>query len=622
MKHRTLKLSHSSMIMALLLVMISLLTAISAYAAPGDLDTEFNSPDGYAVLNLEYTSFANEIAIQDDGKIVVAGTNAETSSMNTILLARYNTDGSLDTTFGGGNGYVTTVIGSNLIINDVAIQSDGYIVVVGTDSVSSYNDAIIARYTSNGVLDTTGFGAPNGYVTLNINTYDVAYGVAIQSNGKIVVGGHTKIIDSYEIFLARINSDGSLDTTFGSGNGYIVEDLSYENEIFDIAIQEDGNIVIAGLKNTSEQYDFLVARFSSTGSLDTTFGSGVGYVITDIGGSSYDDSARSTLIQKDGKILVGGMSIHSSSSVTALARYNTDGSLDTTGFGSPNGYVTLSTGSSTYPGISDMALQADGKIVFAGSTYNSSYSYDMLVGRYNSDGSLDSGDFGFSTDGKLTEDLGSDITAAFGVAIQPKDGKIVVAGGRSDGTYTKLMVARFLVAASETQTIADGDSDTMVDVDIYNDSGSSCDFTVVKNPVPPGDAPANKGEMPVQWKVSSTCSPVNVDLVFHYTDDELANANSVTEVNLISYKYIGGWVNQCSTHTCVVDAGANTVTIQGVTSLSDWTLGDPTTSGNSDPTSVTLKSVSGNAMAKAGMFIAVVGICAGGLALVWRRRRN
>jgi hypothetical protein len=122
-------------------------------------------------------------------------------------------------------------------------------------------------------------------------------------------------------------------------------------------------------------------------------------------------------------------------------------------------------------------------------------------------------------------------------------------------------------------------------VQITNNSGESCDFTVVKHPAPPGGGTPDAGEMPTQWEITTTCSTPNVNLVFSYTDAELANANSVNEANLVTFKHTGGqtWVSQGG----VVDTGANTVTLTGVTSLSSWALGD---SSGDAPTILALSS--------------------------------
>lgn len=624
MKLNTSKRSSQSLLLVFIMVLFGLFTALTAFAAPGDLDTDFNSPNGYNTLDLGlgYSEYGTAVAVQDDGKIIVGGWVYNSGSI-AIVLARYNADGTLDTTgFGSPNGFVTTVIGANPDLVDIAIQSDGKIVVVGSDNASSYGDIIVARYNSDGSLDTTGFGAPNGYVILNFGVRDYGTAVAIQSDGKIVVGGHYTLSGAaYDIVLLRLNTDGSLDTTgFGSPNGYVISNFLGEDQLYDIVIQNDNKIVAVGDTYTSGQADFLVARYETDGNPDTTFSSD-GYVTTDVASATYsEDCFYSVVIQKDGKILAGGKSYNftTNTSVYLLARYSSAGVLDTSGFGSPNGYVSMNPTGSTYDSGRKLVQQADGKIVFVGGGDG------LGLVRFNPDGSLDTGDFGFgSGTGKVVTKFSGELANGESVAIQPKDGKIVVVGQRAGSSWIyDVLVARFLVAASETATIANEDFDTLVDVDIYNHSGQSCDFTVTKYPVPPGGIPADPGEMPVQWDVASTCTTVNVDLDFRYTEDELYYGNNVTESNLTAFKNTSGdtWTDQCSTFACMSNADDNIFSVSGVTSLSSWTLGDPTSTGNTDPTSVNVTSVKGTSLALTGMLVALVGICLGFAALIVRKK--
>lgn len=228
-----------------------------------------------------------------------------------------------------------------------------------------------------------------------------------------------------------------------------------------------------------------------------------------------------------------------------------------------------------------------------------------------------------SPDGYAILDLGY-TSFANEVAIQ-EDGKIVVVEHRAGSTYIyDILVARFLVAITETATIASDDYDNLSDLSIYNHGSSSCDFTVTKYPVPPGGMPADPGEMPMQWDVASTCSTIYVDLDFRYTEDELYYGNNVTEANLVAFKNTGGdtWTNQCGTYSCEQYVDDNIFIIYNVTSLSSWTIGDPTSSGNTAPTSVEVKSVRGSASTQPGMVVALVGISGGILSLVYRKRRS
>jgi uncharacterized delta-60 repeat protein len=382
----------------------------------------------------------NAVAVQADGKIVVAGAAMGTDVYcndwgGCLALARYNTDGSLDTGFGTGGTVITEVgfeDGSEGFA--VVLQPDSKIVVAGS---AIWGGFVLARYNSNGSLDT-GFGW-GGYVTTSFTTFtedNRGYGhaVALQPDGKIVVAGYTN--GSSYIALARYNSDGSLDTGFGDG-GKVMSDFDKCNGVegYAMALQSDGKVLVAGdcepINNNNEA--FLLVRYNSDGSLDTGFGNG-GIVTTDF--SWNEDEGHAVMLQADGKIVVaGGMSTYPNNIDFELARYYSDGSLDA-GFGKSGKVTTDFFGRDDY-GYA-VALQGDGKIVVAGSSGG-----DFALARYNSDGSLDAG---FGTGGKTTTDFGGDDDGGYAVALQT-DGKIVVAGS-SGGDF---VLARY-VALRPTST--------------------------------------------------------------------------------------------------------------------------------------------------------------------------
>ena len=182
--------------------------------------------------------------------------------------------------------------------------------------------------------------------------------------------------------LARYNTDGSLDTTFG-GDGRVINSFSYRDDARAVAVQGDGKIVVVGRAQLGK-YDFLVVRYNADGSLDTTF-DGDGWVTTDFAGSH--DRAYAVTLQTDGKIVVAGSALLGPTiNDFALARYNSDGSLDTSFDG--DGRATTSfhpAGSNDF--AYDVAVQTDGKIVAAGYTWSDGGAFALA--RYNSDGSLD-----------------------------------------------------------------------------------------------------------------------------------------------------------------------------------------------------------------------------------------
>lgn len=310
--------------------------------------------------------YGSAVAIQTDGKIVVAG-YASNGTDHDFAVVRYNTDGSLDTTF-GSDGKVTTDFGYNDMGEGITLQPDGKIVVVGYSEGHSmgilyYGVWAIVRYNTDGSLDTT-FDV-DGKVTTDIGaSIDGAYSVAIQSDGKIVVGGQEDNKVPGDFAVVRYNSDGSVDTTFGV-NGIVDTPIGvgYDLGIGDIMLQSDGKIILTGFAEMSYDYkNFAAVRYSSDGSLDTTF-DGDGKVTTDFGGKH--DYSIGAALQPDGKIVLAGFTDYVAplNYDIAIARYNTNGSLDTT-FNS-DGKVTIDLGS-TSEGIRGVVLQTDGKIVLAG----------------------------------------------------------------------------------------------------------------------------------------------------------------------------------------------------------------------------------------------------------------
>jgi len=274
-------------------------------------------------------------------------------------------------------------------------------------------------------------------------------------------------------------------------------------------------------------------------------------------------------IQNDGKIVVA--TIVSSVDIGAV-RYNTDGSVDTT-------FSTADFGSTDT--VNDATLQPDGKFVVTGYKYDASNIYDPFVVRYNVDGTLDTT---FSGDGLAYTNIGTDTDYGLAVAMQP-DGQILVGGYKVSGGNAAI-VLRYDTRVSGTATV--GTSETPIgstNVSAQVPSGS-CEVTAIKKNAFPGGS-ADDGEMPVVWDITGTGCTFPMTLEFCYSDAELANAMNVTESSLAVFKYSdgsGSWVSQGGT----VNTGSNCVTLSGVSELSDWTLGDSTTSGNLGPTAVAL----------------------------------
>ena len=427
--------------------------AVVRYNADGSLDTSFDG-DGKVTTPIAFSDYAYSVVLQSDGKIVVAGDSYNGSNWD-FAVVRYNTSGSLDTSF-NGSGKATSDFGSS---NDygygVALQADGKIVAAGYMWTGSTYDIALARYNTNGSLDTS-FDGDGKVVTPIGSGNDYSRSIVLQSDGKIVVAGYSYSGSNCDFAVVRYNANGSLDTSFDA-DGCVTTSFAFSSSEYGygVAVQSDGKIVLAGYSWNGSNYDFALVRYNAGGSLDTTFdGDGLG--TTDFASSS--DYGYCMALQPDGKILVAGYS----NGDFALARYNTNGSLDTTFDG--DGKVTTPIGSSTDCAYS-VILQADGKIVAAGYSWNGS-NYDFAVARYNSNGSLDTT---FDGDGKLTTPLGSADDYAQSVALQA-DGKIVVAGYSYNGSNNDFAVARYNANGS-LDTSFNGSGKATLDFGSSNDYG-------------------------------------------------------------------------------------------------------------------------------------------------------
>ncbi len=393
---------------------------------PGTLDTGFDTGGKVTTPIGSGEDYAFAMAIDSAGKIVVAGLSHNGSDRD-FALARYNYNGTLDATF-DSDGKVTTPIGSgDDVAYAMAIDSGGKIVVAGYSNNGSNDDFALARYNSDGTLDAT-FDS-DGKVTTPIGSgNDGAHAMAIDSAGKIVVAGYSYNGSNFDFALARYNVDGTLDTGFDT-DGKVTTPIGSGNDVaYAIAIDSGGKIVVAGY-STGSNNDFALARYNSDGSLDTGFDTD-GKVTTPIGSS--DDYARAIAIDSGGKIVVAGYSTGSNNDF-ALARYNVDGTLDTTF--DTDGKVTTPIGSGN-DGADAMAIDSNGKIVVAGQSNG-----DFALARYNSaDGTLDTG---FGTGGKVTTPIDSSYDYATDMAIIDSAGKIVVAGVSDNGCNNDFALARY-----------------------------------------------------------------------------------------------------------------------------------------------------------------------------------
>jgi len=359
------------------LVLVSLCQPISAQAdGNGDLDPTFDS-DGIQITPIgPREDYAKSVALQSDGKIVVAGYSYNGSNQD-FAIVRYNTDGSLDTTFSTDGKQTTPIGSSNDYAHSVAMQGDGKIVVAGYARIGSTDYFAIVRYNTDGSLDTTFSTDGKETTPIGVST-DIGQSVVVQSDSKIIVAGYSYNGSNQDFAVVRYNTDGSLDTTF-SGDGKQTTAIGSGHDLArSVALQSDGKIVVAGNAANGSNDDFAVVRYNTDGSLDTTF-SGDGKQITDI--SSTRDNGQSVVLQSDGKIVVVGKTYFELYDIFAIVRYNTDGSLDTS-FDTDGIQTTIIGIVSDL--ASSVVLQGDGKIVVAGTTIDSDVDFAVVRYSLNS----------------------------------------------------------------------------------------------------------------------------------------------------------------------------------------------------------------------------------------------
>lgn len=399
------------------------------------------------------------LALQADGKVVAAGW-AEGSLQNDFAIARYQANGSLDTGFGNGGKKTVDFNGQEDLISAVALQADGKIVVAGRAHNGTGFDSAIARFNPDGSLDTA-FDT-DGRLIVDFGFSDYASGLAIQSDGKIIIAGRALNSAGYsDMALARLNSDGSLDANFGTG-GKVTTDFYGLHDVANCVLIQpaDGKIVLAGFAQTTfvkhDRYnDFAVARYFADGTPDNSFDTD-GKATTDFFG--FGDEANAIVLQNDGKIVVGGGAgqIYTEYDF-ALARYNTNGSLDNNFGQSGKATTDFGVGANKRDAVFALALQPNGRMIAAG---HADFSYSALA-RFNNNGSLD---LNFSTDGKITNGVGG---PSYALLIQP-DAKILTAGsGRLDTGSYGFGLQRYFVPAIPSSKPSDFDGDGKSDLAVF-----------------------------------------------------------------------------------------------------------------------------------------------------------
>jgi uncharacterized delta-60 repeat protein len=426
-----------ALLSTLVVLVVTAALPLLARAAAGDLDPSFDG-DGIVVTDFGANETASALAIQPDGKIVVAG-----GADGDIVVARYLPSGAVDSGFGSG-GVVRTDLGGFESASGVAVDATGRVVVVGSTAPAGAfaSDAVVARYLPSGSLDPA-FASGGVFKKDFGSPLDVLIGVAVRPDGRVVAGGRTgsappRLVE--DMLLIGLDANGAPDLSFGTGGAVITDLGTVTDRVHALVLDSLGRVIVGGMTlDASAQPVSMVARYMAGGSLDPAFGAG-GVVVTDLGPGF--DRVMSVALAPSGKLVAGASA--SSTHDVGIVRYLGDGSLDPA-FGA-GGIVVSDFGS--IEGVYGVAVQPDGAIVAAGDARTDTFHFSVL--RYRPDGSLDPA---WGNGGRVLTDFGGQ-SAAFAVGLDAA-GRAVVAGwtGRA---ATDFALARYDTAAPAPVACAGG----------------------------------------------------------------------------------------------------------------------------------------------------------------------
>ena len=328
--------------------------ALARYTSSGVLDTSFGTA-GVTTTAIGTSASINSIALDSQGRIIVGG-RATIGGAGKFVVARYTSNGVLDTSFGTA-GLTPTTIGDSASINSIALDSQGRIVAGGSDTIGGANEFALARYTSSGVLDAS-FGTA-GVTTTLIGTSANINSIALDSQGRIVASGSATIDGANKFSLARYTSSGVLDTSFGTA-GLTPTTIGTNAIIFSIAFDSQGRIIGGGFTEIGGAQQFSLARYTSTGLLDTSFGTS-GFTTTLIG---TNDAILSIALDSQERIIAGGgATIGRVGTNFVLARYTSSGVLDSS-FGT-SGLITT-TPDNVFGSTRSIAFDSQGRVIAGG----------------------------------------------------------------------------------------------------------------------------------------------------------------------------------------------------------------------------------------------------------------
>lgn len=398
------------------------------YAQDGSLDQTFGN-NGKTITDFNgFNDYGISMSLQPDGKVVVAGYPMNHQFDNVgFELARYLTNGTLDSLFGVNGKIITSFGGVSEFATAVALTIDDKIIVSGS---SSFKTAIV-RYSKNGNLDSS-FG-DNGKVNSDVGIYNPRC-MSVQIDDKIIIGGFSNIDTSSFFVLARFLPNGSIDSSFGMNGRTVLNFGTRVVGLFALTIQSDGKIVLAGHVSSDgmSDFDFALGRINSNGSPDLSFGVN-GKVVTEF--KDFNSVVHSIHVLPEGNILAIGAAFNNSSTRgLAMAKYTFQGKLDST-----LNNIGLLTNTEIPLDIHSGILQPDGKIIVIGNYYDALYNSAFGIARYAATGEID---ITFGEQGKTINFFSPTYSSPSTVALTG-EGKIVVCGSISINNNSDFIVARY-----------------------------------------------------------------------------------------------------------------------------------------------------------------------------------
>lgn len=420
----------------LFLSIISMIFATyCSHGQAGVLDPSFGT-NGKAQF-YQSNIFISTIKVQQDGKIIGGGNYTDNNNATDFCLARFESNGTLDSTFGINGISIIPITNNPDKLNVITLQQDGKIVLGGysTGTGTSVTYLSVARCNADGTVDSS--FADNGVKVMSLEgTHNEVRAVDIETgSNKIVLGVLAGTLTNQLPGIVRLKENGTYDSSFANNGVYLAANSSLISYPSALKIQPDNKILTMSFRSDS----FCVARFTESGILDNTFGSG-GVVKTSFGSGTVGSSSAMAL-QQDGKIVLAGLAgyITSMQSSVGLARYNANGTIDNT-FGT--GGTVISTWASNYTEAFSVAVQpSDGKVVVSGQTStNPTTKNNFLVERFNATGSIDNE---FGSNGRTTTTFNTQYDDVANSIFVLSDGKILVSGFTLTGPTATLSMARY-----------------------------------------------------------------------------------------------------------------------------------------------------------------------------------